>query len=578
MLAKLWKWLTPPTCPRCHIERDADGPCEWCSHDPDDPGMVEALKERRRQHAAYRQLKGREKNALAKALDQPSFMGCPACGQWGSYGMCDWCSFDASDPVAVDARRRWAETRKVTGKARRRDRMTRAYRGVASMVRFDVGEQVDLVRFLVKWIVLGAIVGVLAGLSGAAFLASLQWVTETRESTPWLLFLLPFAGLLIGLAYHHGGGTAVQGNNLIIDEIHEPKAWIPRRMAPLIYGGTIVTHLFGGSAGREGTAIQMSGGLTDWFARVAHIQPEDRRLLLIAAIAGGFGAVFGVPLAGCVFALEVQSIGRLRYDALVPALSASIVGDLVVRALGVHHMPAPIVDAVELTPMLVGKVIVAGIAFGLCAVVFIELTHGLKRVFASTVSYPPLRPFIGGVAVIGLTYAVGTRDYLGLSIPLLTDSLAGAASIVAFAFALKLLFTAVTLGSGFQGGEVTPLFVIGATLGVTMGHLLGLPLPLAAAIGFVAVFAGASNTPLACTIMGLELFGVGPLVPLVIACTVAYVSSSHRSIYTSQRIDSPKHGQTLDEVATVSALAERRRPWLPPLRGAQPIPDEPRTA
>ena len=425
-------------------------------------------------------------------------------------------------------------------------RAHRAFAAVRAWVRLDLGEQRDHLVFLVKWTVLGAVVGVLAGLAGAAFLLTLEWATETRESTPWLLFLLPLAGLGIGLAYHHGAGDAAAGNNLILDEIHEPKAWIPRRMAPFIYAGTVVTHLFGGSAGREGTAIQMSGSLTDWFARIARIRPEDRRLLLIAAIAGGFGAVFGVPLAGAVFALEVQSVGRLRYDALVPALSASIVGDLVVRGLGVHHIPVPVIDAVDLTPALVAKVVVAGIAFGLCALVFVELTHTIRRAFAHTVIYPPLRPFIGGLLVVGLTYAVGTRDYLGLSIPLITDSLAGAATVVTFAFAFKLLFTSVTLGSGFQGGEVTPLFVIGATLGATLGHLLGLPLPLAAAIGFVAVFAGATNTPLACTIMGLELFGLGPLLPLVIACTVAYVCSSHRSIYSSQRVDTTKLGRTVD--------------------------------
>jgi len=431
-----------------------------------------------------------------------------------------------------------------------REPTTRRRRIAATLrawVRLDLREQADLLVFLGKWTVLGSVVGVLAGLAGAAFLATLDWATATRESTPWLLYALPAAGLAVGLVYHYGAGAAVGGNNLIIDEIHEPKAWIPRRMAPLIYAGTVVTHLFGGSAGREGTAIQMSGSLTDWFSRLARIRPEDRRLLLIAAIAGGFGAVFGVPLAGCVFALEVQSLGRLRYDALVPALTASIVGDLVVRGLDVGHLPVPVIDAVDLTPPLVAKVVVAGIAFGLCALAFTELTHLLKQVFAHTVAYPPLRPFVGGVLVVGLTYAVGTRDYLGLSLPLISDSLSGVATVVTFAFAFKLLFTAVTLGSGFLGGEVTPLFVIGATLGATLGHVLGLPIPLAAAIGFVAVFAGATNTPLACTVMGLELFGLGPVVPLAIACTVAYLCSSHRSIYTSQRVESTKHGRPLPD-------------------------------
>jgi H+/Cl- antiporter ClcA len=417
---------------------------------------------------------------------------------------------------------------------------SRIYATARELIQFDIGEQVRLIAYLVKFAALGAVVGVLAGASSAGFLTSLSWATRTREDHSWLLFLLPAAGFVIGIGYHYGGGTASQGNNLIIDEIHDPRDWIPRRMAPLVYVGTLLTHLFGGSAGREGTAIQMSGSLTDGFSRLARVSQPDRRLLLIAAIAGGFGAVFGVPLAGCVFALEVQAVGRMRYDALVPALSASIVGDQVVRAFGVHHTPLPHIAEIDMTAPLLGKVVLAGLAFGLTSVAFSELAHGLKHAFATWVRWPPLRPLLGGLVIIGLTYLVGSRDYLGLSVPLITKSLAGGAGVIAFAFALKLLFTAITLGSGFPGGEVTPLFVIGGTLGATLGRVLGVPIPLMAALGFVAVFAGAANTPIACTIMGIELFGSGPAVLLAVACIVSYVFSSHRGIYETQRIDTPK--------------------------------------
>jgi H+/Cl- antiporter ClcA len=176
---------------------------------------------------------------------------------------------------------------------------------VRDLLRFDAREQGALVAYLVKWIVLGAIVGVIAGLASAALLRALEWATRTREAHGWLLFGLPLAGFAVGLAYHYGGGNTAAGNNLILDEIHEPKAWIPRRMGPFIFVATIATHLFGGSAGREGTAIQMAGSLTDSAFRHLKMSPADRRLLLIAAIAGGFGSVFGVPIAGCVFALEV---------------------------------------------------------------------------------------------------------------------------------------------------------------------------------------------------------------------------------------------------------------------------------
>ncbi len=401
-------------------------------------------------------------------------------------------------------------------------------------------EQLRLIVHLLRGVLLGAVVGLLAGLSSAAFLQSLTWATTFRVDHEWMLLLLPAAGLMIGLAYHYLGGRSAGGNSLIIDEIHEPTAWVPRRMAPLVFLGTVVTHLFGGSAGREGTAIQMSGSLTDAFSRLVRLKPEDRRLMLIAALAGGFGAVFGVPIAGCVFGLEVQAVGRMRYDALVPALSASLVGDLVVRAVGVKHTLLPQLAEVHVTAGLAGKVAIAGLAFGLASIAFIELTHGLKRVFGSLVIWPPARPMIAGFALIGLVALVGNRDYLGLSLPLITKATAGGAGIVAGAFALKLLFTAVTLGAGFPGGEVTPLFVIGATLGVTIGRLLGVPVPLMAAIGFVAVFAGAANTPLACTVMGVELFGGGGVSLFAIACVVSYIFSSHRGIYGAQRIDSSK--------------------------------------
>ncbi len=445
------------------------------------------------------------------------------------------------------------------------------YGSIQALGRFDTGEQWQLLRHLGMWIPLGIVVGILAGASSAAFLTMLEWATDTRVDNGWLLYLLPLGGLAIGWSYHAHAGTAVRGNNLLLDEIHEPTAWLPRRMAPMVLLTTVATHLFGGSAGREGTAIQMSGSLSDAVVgRLAKLTGSDRRIMLIAAISGGFGAVFGVPIAGFVFGLEVQSLGRIRHDAIVPALTASIIGDRVVDLLGVEHTPVPIFGAIEMTPLLGIQLVAAGVAFGLAAITFIELTHGIKALFASVDLWPPLRPFIGGVVVIGLTFAAGTRDYLGLSVPLIVDAVSadpvtGLVGVATFAFAWKILFTAVTLGSGFQGGEVTPLFVIGATLGATLGHLFDAPVGVFAAVGFVAVFAGATNTPIACTIMGIELFGAAIIVPLAIGCVTSYVFSSNRGIYSSQRIDQSKLGPS-DRHAPGDTLADssaRRRYWLP---------------
>ncbi len=500
-------------------------------------------------------------------------MNCPACQQWSVAPVCVWCGADATEhegdlELVAHDERTWAHRRR------------HAYSMVRALVQIDLHEQGALIVHLAKWIALGSVVGILAGLASAGFLLTLSWATDIRVTHPWLILFLPIAGLTVGLGYFYAGGRSAGGNNLILDEIHEPQAWVPKRMAFFVYAGTMITQLFGGSAGREGTALQMAGSLTDAATRLLRLGPSDRRIMLIAALAGGFGAVFGVPIAGCVFGLEVQSIGRLRYDALVPALTASLVGDLVVHALGVHHTPTPALTNIDLTAALVAKVALAGLAFGLTALVFTELTHGIKRVYASTSLWPPLRPFIGGVAVVALTFVVGNQDYNGLSIPLISESLAGGVGVVAFAFALKLVFTAVTLGSGFQGGEVTPLFVIGATLGVTLGRLLGVPVEIMAAIGFVAVFAGAANVPLACTVMGAELFGAEGFVLFGVACVMSYVFSSHRGIYMSQRIGTPKGGELVAAPATGITLHEfaRRRPhWLrggstPQGRSSAPTP------
>ena len=396
------------------------------------------------------------------------------------------------------------------------------------------------VRQPVRQLGIGVLAGTISGFAAAAFLAALKRVTTTRLEHDSLLWFLPIAGLVIGLAYAYLGGRSAKGNNLLIEELHEPTAWIPRRMAPMIFVGTLVSHLFGASVGREGTGIQMAGSLCDLAARVLRFGPDDRRTMLVAAIAGGFASVFGVPLAGCVFALEVQAVGRVRYDGLIAALAASVTGDLVVRAVGVHHDPLPALAAVHLDTGIVVKVAAAGVAFGLASLAFTWLVHRVKASAERHVRWAPGRAVVGGIVLIGMTLAVGTRDYLGLSTPLAARALAGGVGLVAFAFALKILFTAVALGTGFVGGEVTPLFVTGATLGALLGRLLHAPVPLLAAIGFVAVFGAAANTPLACAVMGIELFGSSGAALFAVGCVVAYACSPHRGIYHAQRTAVPK--------------------------------------
>jgi H+/Cl- antiporter ClcA len=419
--------------------------------------------------------------------------------------------------------------------------MSTKWRRALARLAGGVDEQARVSMALLRWVALGIGVGLLSGVASAALLASLEWATDTRVDHGWIIWFLPLAGLATGCLYHYTGGRAAEGNNLIIDEIHEPDAGVPRRMAPLIFVSTFVTQLFGGSAGREGTGIQLSVSLNDSVARLLPISRDQRRILMIAAMSAGFGAVFGVPLAGAVFGLEVQSIGRVRYEALVPSLTGALVGDLVVRGLGIHHTPTPELAAIDLNVGLLCKIALLGVVFGLVGAVFIVATRAIKSIGARITSWPPARPLIGGVLILGLTVLVGTRQYLGLSIPLATSALDGNETSGSV-FALKLLFTVVTLGFGFYGGEVTPLLVIGATLGAALAPVLGIPIALGAAVGYVAVFAGAANVPLACSIMAVELFGGHALEPAAVACVIAYVFSSHRSIYSSQRIAVSKGG------------------------------------
>lgn len=410
-------------------------------------------------------------------------------------------------------------------------------------------------RQLGLWMVLAAPVGVLAGSASAFFLWSLECVTRTRFDHPWLLWLLPVAGVVIAWVYHLAGKNAERGTNLLIDEIHQPGGGVPARITPLVFGATLVTHLFGGSAGREGTAVQMGGGLASAFARVCRIPTEHRGLLLMAGVAAGFGSVFGTPLAGTVFALEVLTVGRIRHEFIVPCLLAAFIGDFTCAAWGVHHvvyriaaeLPAGGFTVGWIDLAVLGKAAVAGAVFGLCARFFAFATHGVGAASKRYIRVFWLRPVVGGVLVIALVWGLGTREYLGLGawspnagdVTLASVFTAGGAET--WSWFWKLAFTAITLGFGFKGGEVTPLFFIGGALGNVLAGPLGLPVDLGAGLGLVAVFAGASNTPLACTLMGIELFGSAHAPLFAAACFLSYFFSGRAGIYGAQRHGLQKH-------------------------------------
>lgn len=432
-------------------------------------------------------------------------------------------------------------------------------------------EQLRSARFLARWAAILIPVSVAIGATSAFFLWSLDEVTTTRLDHPWLLYLLPIAGLALAGVYQCWGRETEGGNNLLLDEIHEPAKGVPARIAPLILAGTLATHLFGGSAGREGTALQMGGGIASGFNRFLGLEGEDRRILLIGGIAAGFGSIFGTPIAGAIFAMEVLTVGRIEHRALIPVLIASLTADYAAGVFGAHHTAYSIAHvardgALPFDLALMAKVLLAGAAFGLVALVFSELTHFMSTALRSVIRSPLLRPVVGGVAVIALAAFVG-RDYLGLGI--LPESPGSVTIPAAFyeggadplSWWWKLLFTAVSLSAGFKGGEVTPLFFIGATLGNRIAILLGAPVDLFAGLGFVAVFAAAANTPLTCVVMGIELFGAGSAVYIAAACFVAYVISGRSGIYLSQRVPHPAHALDPAENAPLRTLRESRPPF-----------------
>jgi H+/Cl- antiporter ClcA len=397
-----------------------------------------------------------------------------------------------------------------------------------------------------KWILLCVLTGIFSGSASAFFLVSLEWVTQFREHNILIIWLLPMGGLAIGLLYHYYGKEVVKGNNLLLEEYENPQKTIPLKMAPLVLIGTLITHLFGGSAGREGTAVQMGGAIADQFNKLSSraqsrdkLNNLDRKTLIILGISAGFASVFGTPLAGALFALEVLYFSKINFKSIVFSFLTAYIAYFTVEFWQVKHTHyhIPVIPAMTIINLM--WIIIVGILFGLTAMLFSRSTHFWGRLFSKTIQYPPLRPFVGGIILAVAIYFIGTTKYIGLGIPTIVDSFSNPNA--SYDFLLKILFTGFTLGAGFKGGEVTPLFFIGTTLGSALSIYVPLPIALLAGMGFVAVFSGATHTPIACTVMGMELFGIESGVFIGITCIVAYFSSGTIGIYHSQIVKGAKH-------------------------------------
>lgn len=389
-----------------------------------------------------------------------------------------------------------------------------------------------------KWLAICCLIGFFSGSASALFLYTLEWVTQTRNLYPWIIALLPLGGLLIGYCYYYADPKINRGNNLLLEEYNKPAKKIPLLMAPLVLMATLITHLFGGSAGREGTAVQMGGALADFCGSLFKLQAEQRRTIIIMGISGGFASVFGTPLAGALFALEIVCFHKTNLKTLLLSLCTAYIAYFSADCYPIKHTHYSISYLPTLDLKTVCWIVAVSILFGLAALLFARSIHYWAKLFSKHIKSPPLRPFIGGLILAISIYLIGTTKYIGLGVPDIVDSFTRVSA--PYDFLLKTLFTAFTLGAGFKGGEVTPLFFVGASLGSALSTLVPLPIALLAGMGFVAVFSGATHSPIACTLMGIELFGLDSALYIALACTTAYFFSGTVGIYNSQIVKGPK--------------------------------------
>ena len=387
------------------------------------------------------------------------------------------------------------------------------------------------VRTFIKWTAAAAVIGAACGLVGTLFHFGVHEVTAFRGTHPWVLYLLPLAGLVI-VGFYKLTGTDGLGTDDIIDAVHQGKL-LPILLLPAIFFGTILTHLCGGSAGREGAALQMGGTIGQYLGRHFQLDDRDLRVATLAGMAAFFSALFGTPLAATVFAIMVISIGVIYHVALYPSLLAALVAYGVSIYLGVE----PTRFAVSVPEQTVGmfvRVALLGVLCALVSILFCQVMHGAGHLM-KRIRNPWLRVVCGGAAIIVLTLIFGT-DYNGAGMEIVTAAVEQGTVAVPWAFLLKLIFTAITLAAGFKGGEVVPSFFVGATFGCAVSPLLGLPVGFGAAIGLAAVFCGVTNCPVASTLLAVELFGAEGLLYFALACCLSYMLSGYQGLYSSQTI------------------------------------------
>lgn len=385
----------------------------------------------------------------------------------------------------------------------------------------------------VRWVLFSAVIGVVVGLVSSAFYLCFAWATGVQTKWPWLLYLLPLGGAAIVLLYRVCGMEKDRGTNFVLVAVRE-NAPLRLRTAPLVFLSTIITHLVGGSSGREGAILQIGGSISSKIGQWVHLDEKDSRVITMCGMSAAFAALFGTPLAAAIFAMEVVSVGVLYYAALVPCTLSALIGVWVAGLCGVAPTSFPLSGVPELEPLSMLRVLVLGLLLALVSILFCRIMHGVSHLYDRFLSHPLLRAIVGGVLVVLLTLLVGSRDYNGAGSGVIAAAIGGQARPEAFL--LKIVFTALTLGAGFKGGEIVPAFFAGSTFGCVAAPLIGLPAPFGAALGMVAVFCGVTNCPLTSLLLAFEVFGGGGLPLFAIVCAVTYMLSGYDSLYSEQKI------------------------------------------
>lgn len=385
----------------------------------------------------------------------------------------------------------------------------------------------------IKWVIFALITGLVVGSISTMFHFSISIATMVREKNPWIIFLLPIGGLIIVRCYRMVKDEKELSTNSVLSAIHSNEK-LPLKMAPLIFISTVITHLFGGSAGREGAALQLGGSIGNGLGALFHFDDNDKHIMIMCGMSAAFSALFGTPMAAAIFSMEVISVGIMQYSALVPCVIASLSAFSVAQAFGVGQELFLVEWVPNFTFFSAAKVSILAVLCAVLSIAFCVLLHQTEHLYKKLFKNPYLRVFVGGCLIIVLTLLVGDQTYNGTGMHVIEEAMEG--NVVPYAFLLKMLFTALTIGAGYKGGEIIPSLFIGATFGCLFGNVIGFAPDLCAAIGMVSLFCGVTNCPITSLLISFELFGYEGMPYYLLAVAFSYMLSGYYGLYSSQRI------------------------------------------